>query len=114
MLDNIFKSNPQLIALTTIASWLEHSVKVMLEHYGRIQRSDFEQIEQACVQFNTKKDQTMRGEEAHFVPFLTQNEGHTVEHTVSTPPTKASLNAALYTAVQGELGQNREETPPML
>ena len=99
-------------ALTTIASWLGHSVKVMVEHYGRIQQSDFDQIEQACVQFNTKKDQTMRGEEAHFVPFLTQNEGHTVEHTVSTPPTKASLNASLYTAVQGELGRNREETPP--
>ena len=56
--------------LHTIAEWLGHSVKVMLEHYGRIKKSDFDQIEQACQQIKQNKDQPMRSEEAHFAPFF--------------------------------------------
>ena len=42
----------------TIAEWLGHSVKIMLEHYGRVQQSDFDQIAEACEQVKERKDQT--------------------------------------------------------
>ena len=61
--------------LQTIASWLGHSAKVMLEHYGRIQQSDYDQITEACVRTQQKKDQTMGHGEAHHAPFLMRNEG---------------------------------------
>ena len=34
--------------LQTIAAWLGHSVPVMLKHYGRIQKADYDKIAQAC------------------------------------------------------------------
>jgi len=100
-------------ALTTIAEWLGHSVKVMLEHYGRIQQSDFDQIAQACLQVQQKKNQTMGIAEAHLVPFLTQSEGYTIENISSNPSGKASLNASLYTAAQGGVSLNETESPSM-
>ena len=90
--------------LHTIANWLGHSVKVMLEHYGRIQQSDFDQIAEACVKIKEGKNQTMGQKETHLVPFPLRNEG-------LTPPNKASLNASLYTAVEGEFEGNGAENP---
>ena len=47
--------------LHVIADWLGHSVKVMLEHYGRFQKSDYDQIAEACLQVKQKAEQ-MRGD----------------------------------------------------
>ena len=95
--------------LHTIAGWLGHSVKVMLEHYGRIRKSDFDQIEQACLKIKQKKEQTKSAGEAHLVPFLVQNEGFAVEDTGLNPPPRVAQNAAQYTAVQGGNKQNSTE-----
>jgi integrase len=51
--------------LHTIAAWLGHSVKVMLEHYGRFQQSDFDQIAEACLQVKQRKEQATQ-KAAHF------------------------------------------------
>ena len=96
-------------ALTTIAKWLGHSVKVMLEHYGRIQQSDFDQIADACVQVKQKKDQMMGTVEAHVIPFQVQNDGSTLEYTESDTPRGVAQNAAQYTAAKGEMAQNEAE-----
>ena len=58
-----------------------------------------------------EKEQTMGQKEAHLVPFLPPSEGLTPESIAPTSKTKASLNASLYTAVEGEFGCNREESP---
>jgi len=41
--------------LHTIAAWLGHSVKVMLEHYGRIQKEDYDKIALACQEVKKRK-----------------------------------------------------------
>jgi len=69
----------------------------MLEHYGRIQQSDFDQIAEACVQVKERKNQTMGQKETHLVPFLFQNE--------------VAQKAAQYTAVEGEFGCHGAESP---
>ena len=97
--------------LHTIAKWLGHSVSVMLEHYGRIQQSDYDQIADACVQVKERNNQPMGQKEAHFVPFRSQSECLTLEHTDPTPPSKASLSASLYTAARGEFKVHRVESP---
>ena len=83
----------------------------MLEHYGRIQQSDFDQIAEACVQVKERKNQTMGLKEAHLVPFLSPNECFTLEPTASITPNKASLNASLYTAAEGEFEGQGAESP---
>ena len=98
--------------LHTIAGWLGHSVKVMLEHYGRIQQSDYDQIEQACLRIKREKDQMMSDKEAHLVPFSSCKEGFDTEYTAPTPPGKAAQNAAQHTAVEGGIEGNGAEMPP--
>ena len=93
--------------LHTIAAWLGHSVKVMLEHYGRFQQSDFDQIAEACEQVREQKAQTMSQKDAHSDCFFLENAGLTAENLTSIPTSKASL----YRAVRGEIGGNRAETP---
>ena len=95
--------------LHTIAAWLGHSVKVMLEHYGRIQQSDFDQIDEACLQVKQKTDQTMSSEEAHLVPFPAQNDGFTPEYKTSKPPSGVMRNASLYTAAEGGIEGNEAD-----
>ena|GEM_PF-84874 len=96
--------------LHTIAGWLGHSVEIMLKHYGRTQKADFDRIEQACQQVNQKKGQTMGHVEAHLVPFLAQNEGFTVENAETNPSPMVELKAALYTAAGEENGGNGAES----
>jgi len=100
-------------SIYVIAKWLGHSVRVMLEHYGRFQQSDYDQIAQACVQVKERKNQTMGQKEAHLVPFLLQNEDITLESVAPIPQTRASLNASLYTAVEGGIRDNGAESPMM-
>ena len=83
LLNGKFDIPNRRIGIQTVAMWLGHSVKIMLEHYGRTQKSDYDQIEQVCSQVKQKKDQTMRNEEAHFVPFPTQNDEFTVKSATS-------------------------------
>ena len=89
-------------ALPTIAKWLGHSVKVMLEHYGRFQKSDYDQIAEACLQVQQKKDQIMEKKETHLVPFV----GESV-----MVPDGASWKASRYTVVEGVKRENEEERP---
>lgn len=51
--------------LHTIADWLGHSVKVMLEHYGRVQKEDFDKIAQACQEAEIRKQTLLRHDETH-------------------------------------------------
>ena len=83
----------------------------MLEHYGRIRQSDFDQIEQISLQVKQKKDQTMSAGEAHLVPFSNCNEGLDAEYTAPTTPGKAAQNAAQHTAAEGVNEWNSTETP---
>ena len=113
-------------ALTTIAKWLGHSVKVMLEHYGRIQQSDFDQIAEACEQTRQKNEHaplfsqsdldraaSISKRKASLKALISpsQNEGLNVASTDSTYPEKASLNASLYTAIQGGTEGHGAESP---
>ena len=83
-----------------IAKWLGHSVKVMLEHYGRFQQSDFAQIANACEQVRRKKDQ------------LAQENGRgTPEFTIPNSSKGVALKAAPTTAVRGGIEGNGEENP---
>ena len=95
--------------LHTIVGWLGHSVKVMLEHYGRIRKTDYDQIELACQQVNRKEHQAHV--EPHLVQYLAQNEGLGVEHTTLPTLHDSSLNTSVYTAAEGGIEQNREKTP---
>ena len=64
----------------------------MLEHYGRIQQSDYDQIEQACLRIKQEKDQMMSDKEAHLAPFSNYNEGLDAEYTAPTPPGNTAKN----------------------
>ena len=81
-----------VLALTTIAKWLGHSVKVMLEHYGRIQQSDYDQIAEARERVKRKKEQPveppMGNEVVHYISLPVQNG---CESTPLISPNKASL-----------------------
>jgi len=99
-------------APTTIAKWLGHSPTVMLQHYGRIQQSDFDQIAAACERVREKKKRPMRSGEINLASTLTQKAGLTAGvGNTDLPKTKASLKASLYTAVRGGIGGNGAETP---
>jgi len=97
--------------LHTIAGWLGHSVEVMLKHYGRTQKADYDRIEEACVRVKQKTDQAVGNIEPHLIPFLAQNKGSSAENTDSNPLSRVVLNAALYTAVESEFEGNRAELP---
>ena len=42
-----------------IAKWMGHSVQVMLQHYGRFQKSDFAKVAEACERVRREKEQPM-------------------------------------------------------
>ena len=95
--------------LTTIAKWLGHSVKVMLEHYARFQESDYAQIAAACERVRQENGQTMGDQGVHFDSFISQKQGSNAGNTVSIPDSGASLKASLYTAAGGEIEWNDGE-----
>jgi integrase len=97
--------------LHTIAAWLGHSVKVMLEHCGRFQQSDFDQIAETCEQVREKKSQTMIEKVAQPDCFFLESAGLTADNSTSIPKSKASLKASLYPAARGEFEGNEAETP---
>ena len=84
--------------LHTIADWLGHSVKVMLQHYGRIQQSDFDQIAAACEQVKHRKAPKL-AHSSH--TFLSVQEGITLETTVSNLPEGESPKAAPHLMARG-------------
>ena len=98
-------------ALTTIAKWLGHSVKVMLEHYGRIQQSDFDQIAEACEQVKKKNEPQTGYEVVHYVSFPMQNVGLTMENIDSNSPKGVAQNAHQHTAVWGGIEGHEENLP---
>ena len=54
-----------------IAKWLGHSPAVMLKHYGRFQKSDYDQIADACERVRQETGQTMGNQGgilSHFYP----------------------------------------------
>ena len=85
----------------------QDSVKVMLEHYGRIQQSDFDQIAEACMKVREQKEQMTGSGEVFSVPFFSQNKGAIMKDTNVPLKSKASL----YTAVEGVMGVDRAESP---
>ena len=97
----------------TIAYWLGHSVKVMLEHYGRIQKADYDKISLASQEVKkrkklpTKNNGTQNG--TLFVNFPTENEEVTLEYTVSNPQNEVAQKASHSTAERGEIGGYRAE-----
>ena len=106
------------IGIHMIAEWLGHSVKVMLEHYGRSQQSDFDNIAKACERVRQEKYQNtgdrkanMGIDDVNLDPFFSQNRELSVENTGSSPPAKASLNASLNTAARGGIRGNGMELP---
>jgi len=108
LLNGKYDTPEHRIGIHMIAEWLGHSVKVMLEHYGRSQQSDFDNIAKACERVRQEKCQNAGDREANIGiegvnldPFFSQNVGLSVESTGSSPPAKASLNASLNRAVRG-------------
>ena len=96
-----------------IAKWLGHSVKVMLEHYGRFQQSDFAQIAEACEQVKQKKGKTAQ-KVAHISPVSMQDdEVFTGIHSLKLSEGVAQ-KAAQHVAAEGEFGGNGEESPFLL
>jgi len=93
-----------------IAKWLGHSPEVMLKHYGRFQKSDLEQIADACERIKQEKGQTVWDQGGHFVPFLPQNKGLTVESTAPNHSEGVAQKAAQYTAVGCGIGDNEGES----
>jgi len=76
------------IGIHTIAEWLGHSVRVMLEHYARFRQDDYDMIAEACLQVKRKAEQTQTGR-----------------------GNRASLNASLYTTAEGQNGGSEAESP---
>ena len=93
-----------------IAKWMGHSVQVMLQHYGRFQKSDFAKVAEACERVRREKEQPMGGQEVHSIPFLPQNEGLAPEFTVPNPPNGESPKASPHTAVTMGIVSNEGET----
>ena len=88
-----------------IAYWLGHSVKVMLEHYGRIQKADYDKIAQACLEVEQRNNKASLKPELG----LSQNNGFNAENMESAASNRASLKASWYTAVGGEITRNGAE-----
>ena len=106
------------IGIHMIAEWLGHSVKVMLEHYGRSQQSDFDNIAKACERVRQEKVQNRENRESNFGlegvnldPFFSQNRGLSVENTGPPPHEIPSLNPSLNTAARGGIRGNGVESP---
>jgi len=93
-----------------IAKWLGHSVKVMLEHYGRFQKSDYAKIAEACERVRREKEEAKGEQEPHSIPFLPQNEGLIPEATAPNPLKKTSPKAAQHTAATMGIVENDGET----
>ena len=93
-----------------IAKWLGHSVKVMLEHYGRFQESDFAKVAEACERVRQEKEQQTGGQEVHSISFAPQNAGFAPESTTSNSPMGVAQNPAQHTAVAGGIIGNDGET----
>jgi len=100
--------------LHTIAAWLGHSVKVMLEHYGRFQQSDFDQIAEACEQVKKGKDQTTQKVAHSAADFPLRDAFVTAESTAPNCSEKVAQKAAQYTAARGGFGGNGEESPSFM
>ena len=86
--------------LHTIAEWLGHSVKVMLEHYGRWQQSDDDQVAHACEQVKQKKDQIAQ-----------ENDCLTLGFTVPNPSEGVAPKPAPHGAKRGGIRGNEVESP---
>ena len=93
--------------LHTIATWLGHSVKVMLEHYGRIQQSDYDQIEAACLE--VKKAAKKTASNSNTAP--PKKDVFAAVYRTSIASEETASNTALYTAVEGGIEWNGAETP---
>jgi len=93
-----------------IAKWLGHSVKVMIEHYGRFQQSDFAKVAEACERVEREQSQRVGGQEVHSIPFAPQNAGFAPESTASNAPMGVAQNPAQHTAVAGGIIGNDGET----
>ena len=93
----------------TIAYWLGHSVRVMLEHYGRIQQADYDKIALASQEAKERKNQTQGKKEAEFVSFLSENDEVVLESTASPPKNQVAQKASQYTAERGEMGGHGTE-----
>jgi len=111
LLNGKYDTPTHRIGIHTIAEWLGHSVKVMLEHYGRIQESDFDCIAIARERVKQQKDQSV-GKSSTLSPhFLRPNDGSIAENTDSNALQKVSQNPTQYTAVGGGIKGNGMESP---
>jgi hypothetical protein len=73
----------------------------MLEHYGRIQESDYDKIAEACRQIKQEKERSMGDREPNSAANLTQNEDFTLDIQASAPSFTVAQKAAQHTAVGG-------------
>jgi len=89
--------------LHTIAAWLGHSVKVMLEHYGRIQKADYDKIAQACEETNERKKPV-----AQKASQYTAVEGEIERHRAETTLLTDSMQPIETTALSGKKGNKGE------
>ena len=92
--------------LQTIATWLGHSVAVMLEHYGRIQKEDYDKIAQACQEVRERTSQTQTSEQQKDELFAYFFQNQVVENQMGVVG-----NAPQHTAEWWDSGGNRAETP---
>jgi len=87
----------------------------MLEHYARHKQSDKDKIVAACEEVKRKKeppkDHQIGYDGIFYISEPIPNLTFFVENAGSHLPTKASLNASLYTAAEGGTGQIRAESP---
>ena len=73
-----------------------------------IQQSDYDQVADACEQVRQKKTTSKTAVFPNTL--LSQNADFTLEYAAATIPDQASLNASLYTAAEGRIGGNRDES----
>ena len=84
--------------LQTIAAWLGHSVPVMLKHYGRIQKADYDKIAQTSQEVKERKKQAKTQENGMASVSLIFSQGQVAQ------------KASQYTAADGEIGGNGAES----
>ena len=84
--------------LQTIVAWLGHSVPVMLKHYGRIQKADYDKIALVSLEVKERKKQAK-----------TQESGMASVSLVFSQD-QVAQKASQYTAVEGGIGLYGEES----
>ena len=95
LLNGKYDTPDRRIGIQTIAKWLGHSPKVMLQHYGRVSHEDFKQI----AQFTKRMSETDSQKPADVVA--------NPENTSAVDGFQAAQKAAQYSTVGG--GMTRQE-----